>query len=332
MYGTNTCPSCVNQKQIFGDSFRYVNFINCDENLSLCKSKNITGYPTWEFASGEKYSGVIPLEFFASKTGCGQKAAATGLPPNNPAPTSMAIFMAAFLAGLISFLAPCLLPLLPSYFTVITGFTFKDLYGLNFSDIRKRAFGGSLLFVAGFSLIYTLLGATGSAVGLILRDQLNILLRLSGIILVFLGLIQIGLINFHMLNVDYAWRVQRRLTNLGLLTAFITGIIAALSWIPCITATLTPILLLAASKSTVLEGSILLFVFSLGLGTPFILTGIFFPSLVRSFQEHRQLLHFFSLLSGAVMIAFGITLTINLYPTYIALFRNIMAQIISLYK
>lgn len=330
MYGTLSCPSCQKQKDLFGDSVRYINFIDCDRYPALCKSKNIRGYPTWEFPNGEMLSGIIPLSYFAKKTNCETpiQQPTVSTPPKSPISSAeSAMFLAAFLAGLASFLAPCLLPLLPTYFTVITGFTFRDLYGLNYSDIRRRVIGSSFLFVAGFSLIYTLLGATGSWIGTFLQGELNILLRLNGFILIFLGLMQIGIINFHFLNFDYAWRVQKRLTNLGLITAFVTGMVAALSWIPCITPTLSPILLLAAGKPTVFAGSLLLFVFSMGLGTPFIITGLFFPQVVRSFQEHRKLLHALSIIAGIILVAFGITLAADYYQQYLSFIRSLINQL-----
>lgn len=237
------------------------------------------------------------------------------------------VLMSAYFAGLVSFLAPCLIPLLPSYFSVITGFTFQELYGLEHSQIRKRVIGSSMLFVLGFSLIYSLLGATGSLLGIFLRDQLNVLLRLSGFLMIFLGLTQLGIVNFEYFKFDYAWNIQRKLTKLGFLTAFITGMVAALSWIPCISPTLTPILILASSQSTVFEGSFLLFIFSLGLGTPFILSGLFFPTMVKSFKEHRRILHTLSILAGAVLIAFGLLLIFDYYRVFVAFIRLVVSKI-----
>lgn len=239
-------------------------------------------------------------------------------------PTDITL-IGAYGAGLVSFLAPCLLPLLPSYFSAITGFTFQDLYGMQFHHLRSRVVIGSVFFILGFSAVYSLLGATGSLVGQMLGGYLPILLRANGAILIFLGLMQLGVIHFAGLRFDSAWNVQRRLTRLSIVTAFVTGLVAALSWIPCITPTLTPILLLAASKQSAFEGSFLLFLFSLGIGTPFILTGIFFPYLIRSFQTHRNFFHVLSVAAGVVMVAFGFLLLLNFYALFINLIRNFIS-------
>lgn len=226
----------------------------------------------------------------------------------------------AFIAGLIGFFSPCLLPLLPSYFSVITGFTFKDLYGLNFDKIRSRVFLSSVFFVLGFALVYSLFGATGTIVGNFLHDQLEILLRFSGLFLIFLGLIQLGVVKLDILRFDYAWRVQRRVAKLGFLTAFLSGIALALIWIPCVGQVLAPILLLAAKSETAKKGIILLFVFSLGLGTPFLLLGLFFPTIFGFLRHHRRFFRILSLSAGALLILFGAILVLNQYQYFLNVF------------
>lgn len=219
----------------------------------------------------------------------------------------------AYFAGVTSFFAPCLLPLLPSYFSIITGFTFKDLYGLNFEKIRSRVFFSAVFFVAGFAVLFTLLGAAGYAIGTVIYTYEPVILRISGGILVFLGLLQIGVIHFEGLQYDYAWNVQRRLTRLGYVSAFLSGITIAIVWIPCTGSTLGAILLLAAQTTSVSQGSLLLFIYALGLGTPFLVLGLFFPAVFRVLKERRGLLHSLSLVAGFVMIIFGIVLVLGQY-------------------
>lgn len=225
--------------------------------------------------------------------------------------------ISAYIAGLISFLAPCLLPLLPSYFSAISGVTFQELYGLDDKSVRTRIIINSLLFVLGFSLIYTLLGATGSVVGIFLKEQFSLLLRIGGVLMILFGLSQLGLVHMNFLKFDYAWKIQKKLTNLGFISAFITGIVAAISWVPCIAATLTPILLLASSKTSVWEGSLLLFIFSLGIGTPFIIAGFLFPILYPKIQSNRHLFHRISLVAACITILFGILLVSDTYQFFV---------------
>lgn len=230
--------------------------------------------------------------------------------------------LSSYLAGLLSFLAPCLLPLLPSYFSALSGVTFQELYGLSDKSIRMRVIGNSFLFVAGFSLVYTLLGATGSTIGIFLRDQLNLLLRIGGIVMIFFGLSQLGIVHANFMKFDYAWNIQKKLTHLGFFSSFATGVVAAISWIPCISATLTPILLLASSKTTVWEGSFLLFIFSLGLGTPFIIAGFLFPSIYPKLQNHRRFFHIISMIAAGIAVAFGILLLSERYRDFVRIVRN----------
>lgn len=228
--------------------------------------------------------------------------------------------IAAFIAGLTGFFSPCLFPLLPSYFSVITGFTFKDLYGLNFNKIRGRVFLSSAFFVLGFALVYSLFGTTGTIVGNFLHDQLKILLRFSGLFLIFLGLIQLGVVKLDILRFDYAWRVQRRVAKLGFITAFFSGVICALVWIPCVGQVLAPILLLAAKAETAKRGIVLLFIFSLGLGTPFLLLGLFFPTIFGFLSRYRHFFRILSLFAGALLILFGAILVLNQYQFFLNLF------------
>ncbi|MBM3209546.1 cytochrome c biogenesis protein CcdA [Candidatus Shapirobacteria bacterium] len=225
--------------------------------------------------------------------------------------------IAAFSAGLISFFAPCVLPLIPSYFSVITGFTFSDLYGLNFEKIRARVFLSSLFFVFGFVLFFTLLGAVSTSIGRLLQEKLTLLTRLGGLFLIFLGLVQLQVIKFEPLQFDFAWRVQKRLAKLGYLTAFVTGVISGLAWVPCIGPILASILLLASREVTILRGLTLLATFSLGIATPFLLLGLFFPAIFTWIQNQRKLLHYLSLIAGAVLIFFGLVLVLNQYQILI---------------
>jgi len=231
--------------------------------------------------------------------------------------------IASFLAGLVSFFAPCLLPLFPTYFSVISGFTFSQLYGLDFDRVRGRVFVSSLFFVAGFSLVFTLLGATGSLVGKLLEEYLSWLLRLSGFLLLGLGAVQLGLVKIEPLRFDYAWNIQKKLTNLGFFTALITGIASAFSWIPCVGPLLAPIFLLAARSGTVGYGIVLLFVYSLGLTTPFLIAGLFFPLIVSTLQKYRKIFHFLSLAAGIILIGYGIVLILDKYNQFIQIFRPV---------
>jgi len=230
-------------------------------------------------------------------------------------------FYLAYISGLISFFSPCLIPLLPSYFAVITGFTLKDLYGLDYKSLRLRVFLSSLFFVAGFSLVYSLLGATGTLLGKYLNSSVPLLIRLSGLFLILLGLVQLGVIKLRGLEFDFAWNVQKKLARLGYLNAFITGIALALIWIPCVGQILTGMLILASNTETATQGLLLLLVFSLGLGTPFLLLGLFFPWVFPLINKNRKMLHYLNLGGGVLLIIFGVVLVANQYGYYLQLLK-----------
>lgn len=233
----------------------------------------------------------------------------------------------AYIAGLLSFFAPCLVPLFPTYFSVITGFTFADLYGLDFGKIRARVLVASLFFILGFTLVFTLLGATGSIIGKLIDTHLPILVRLSGVFLIVLGVAQMGILKFESMRFDFAWNIQKRLTKMGYLTAVVTGVASGLSWIPCVGPLLSPILLLAARSETVLSGSLLLFVYSLGIMLPFLVAGLFFPQVAANLHKYRHTLHYFSLATGIFLILFGLIL---LFEKYQIIINSINAATLSI--
>lgn len=310
MYGRAECSACAIEKSYFKESFQKIKYVDCLEEITLCEQKNIRSYPTWEDADGKKYRGAIPLDVLGQLSGCNESEDTATASGSNLTGGQL---LSAFIAGLLSFLAPCLIPLLPAYFSVITGFTFKELYGLDFERIRGRVFLSVVFFVLGFSLVFTILGATGSLVGRLLSEVLPVLLRFNGIVLIVLGLFQIGILKLPAWEFDYAWNVQRRFRDLGFITASVTGIAAALSWIPCVGPLLTSVLLISAQHDSVIHGTILLFIYSMGLTLPFIATGLYFPQVVRSMKEKRVLFHRLTIVGGIVLILFGIILTLGQY-------------------
>lgn len=236
-----------------------------------------------------------------------------------------------YVAGLLSFFSPCLVPLLPSYFSMITGFTFKDLYGLNDKDVKMRMFVSSVLFVVGFTIVYAILGATGTFIGKFIQKNINLLIQVSGLFLIVLGLIQLGVIHFKNLQYDFAWNVQKRLAHLGYASALITGIACALIWIPCVGQILTAVLIVASKETTALKGLVMLVVFSLGLGTPFLVLGLFFPSIYPLIQKYRKGFYIANKGTGVLMVLFGILLLINQYQIFIDLMKEATEFILNLF-
>lgn len=336
IYGTENCPNCKLQKEQFGSSFAYINYIDCDLQPAVCQAANIRGYPVWENSAGQQFPGAKRLPDLARISNCTSLNAPIS-PPNTPSPlrsliskstqlsvTNYQLLIAAFLAGLASFFAPCLLPLLPSYFSAVSGFTFKEIYGLTRSGVRRRLFVSTIFFVAGFSLVFSFLGATASAIGQFINSNLPMLLQISGLFLIVLGLIELGVIRFNALRFDFAWKIQKRLARFGFAAAVLTGTISALVWIPCIGPALGAILLLASKAGSASEGVILLFSYGLGIGAPFIVLSLAFPTVFDKLQKNRSALVWVSRLAGITMLAFGAVLIFQKYQIYITAFGRIV--------
>jgi cytochrome c-type biogenesis protein len=219
-----------------------------------------------------------------------------------------------FVAGLLSFLSPCVLPLVPAYLGYVSG--------LNVMEIKsgkggRRVVAGILAFVLGFSLVFTLMGLTASAVGVFLAKNKKVISVIAGILLIIFGLHLVGIMRIPFLDYEKKAHINVRSANLFL--SFLMGITFALGWTPCIGPTLSGILALAAISGTVLQGGILLFVYSLGLGIPFILSGILASKVFEFISRVRTLLRYFEIASGILLVALGILLITGLlaYLSYI---------------
>jgi len=174
---------------------------------------------------------------------------------------------AAVAGGLISFLSPCVLPLVPPYLSFLAGTTFDRL---NAGDgaVRRRAVLAALLFVAGFSTVFVLLGATASALGQVIRQYLDVLSTVAGVAIIVMGLHFLGIFRIGLLYREARFNVDK---PVGLWGAYVMGLAFAFGWTPCIGPVLAAILTVAGSEDSVSQGAILLAAYSAGLGIPFLL-------------------------------------------------------------
>lgn len=211
-------------------------------------------------------------------------------------------------AGLLSFVSPCVLPLLPAYLGYMTGLTADELQDRRDAATRAHILGRSLAFVIGLSLVFTLLGASASAAGRMLLQYQTIILRLAGVMVVILGLHTLGLIRIPLL-----YR-EKRLSFGGLgggtdgtyLGALLLGAAFAAGWTPCIGPFLAGLLALASQEQTVGRGMLLLFVYGLGLGIPFVLTGLALGTSLRLLRGVKARMQLLELVSGFVLVGMGL--------------------------
>jgi cytochrome c-type biogenesis protein len=215
----------------------------------------------------------------------------------------------AFVAGVVSFLSPCVLPLVPGYISMLSGASIEELKTGAGTGLVARVFRNSLAFVVGFSVVFITLGASATAVGRFLVVQRTIFNLVAGIIIIIFGLHLTGLMKIPFLYREA--RVSTGAPRRGLLGAFILGFAFAFGWTPCIGPILAGILALAATRDTVLQGMFLLAVYSAGLAIPFVLTGLGLGQFLELYGGFRRHLQIVEVLSGVLLIAIGLLMAFD---------------------
>lgn len=212
----------------------------------------------------------------------------------------------ALLAGAISFLSPCVLPLVPPYLCYMAGATVSDLTQASSEDgdakLRRKVVFHSLLFVLGFSVVFISLGASATAIGKLLLQWSDILAKIAGVIIIIMGLQFLGLFKFAFLQREA--RFQN--SGTGAIGTFVMGLCFAFGWTPCIGPILAPILGLAGSRETVGEGAFLLAVYSAGLGIPFVLSALFIGPFMRFLDRFKKYLGRVEQFVGVLLVLTGV--------------------------
>ncbi len=213
---------------------------------------------------------------------------------------------AAFLAGLLSFLSPCVLPLLPAYFTFITGLTVDELTSGNNAQIRKKVILSTTFFVGGFSLLFIFLGASASFLGSLISRYKIFIEMGGGVVIILFGLHLLGLLRIRRLQVEKRYHVREK--PLHLAGIFIVGMAFGAGWSPCIGPMLGSILIVAGSEETIWRGVALLAVYASGLAIPFLLISVFANFLLGFIKRATRLMGYINTIAGALLILVGIFL------------------------
>ncbi len=213
-------------------------------------------------------------------------------------PVSLGLAVA-FVAGLLSFLSPCVLPLVPSYVGFLTGMTLPEMTGR-----RRVALLHALLFVAGFSLVFVLLGASATALGGALKYYQAWIARVGGVLVILFGLVCLGVVKAGFLDQDRRLQLQHK--PVGYLGSALVGVAFGAGWTPCIGPVLGAILSLAATSDSVSRGMLLLGVYSAGLAVPFLLAAVAVESFLEWFQRFRRFLPWVMRVSGVLLILVGL--------------------------
>ncbi len=213
---------------------------------------------------------------------------------------------AVFLGGLISFLSPCVLPLMPPYLCYLAGSSLDELTGEGEMPpgVYRRIIIASLLFVAGFTTVFIFLGASASVIGQVLVGNLEWLAKVAGVIIIIMGLHFLGLFKIALLYREARYQGQIKTGTYG--GAYVMGLAFALGWTPCIGPVLAAILFVAASQDTVGQGMFLLAVYSLGIGLPFVLAALGAKTFMRFMGRFKKHIGTVEKTMGGLLVVTGI--------------------------
>src|SRR6266550_2756893 len=213
--------------------------------------------------------------------------------------------IAAFLAGLVSFLSPCVLPLVPGYVSLISGVGVEELK-LQEASVLRKVMLNSLAFIAGFSIVFVTLGAISTEVGQLAAQYKAVLARVAGVLIVVFGLHLTGIMRIKALYADKRLHsVKGGSTPWG---AFVIGFAFAFGWTPCVGPILAVILGFAAAQDSVAKGIFLLAIYSMGLAVPFLITSLGIGRFLKFYSRFRSHMHALEVASGALLIALGVLL------------------------
>lgn len=216
----------------------------------------------------------------------------------------------AFVAGLLSFLSPCVLPLIPSYITYITGLSFADLKEEHPAHlVRRKTVIHSLLFIAGFTLVFVAFGASATYLGGFVQEKVDLIRKIGGALIVIFGIHVTGFVHLGVLLGEKRITIHKK--PAGYAGSILVGIAFAAGWTPCIGPILASILMIAATEEKVYQGMVLLLSYSLGLGTPFFLSSLALNKFLAFFNRYKAMIRGFEIATGIFLIIVGILVFTN---------------------
>jgi cytochrome c-type biogenesis protein len=223
-------------------------------------------------------------------------------------------FLAAFVAGVLSFISPCVLPLIPGYLSYISGLTLDEMQGtgdtaMSFGAARRRVLAASIFFILGFSFVFICFGAAASVLGQYMLEKQRLLAKIAAVIVILFGLHTMGVLRIGWLYSEKRVQVEKKPTSL--FGAFFVGLAFAFGWTPCIGPILAGILAIAGTQQTVGQGVQLLAVYSAGLGLPFLLTAFAINQFFTVFKRIRKHYHLIEIISGLLLVLIGLLIFTN---------------------
>jgi len=219
-------------------------------------------------------------------------------------------FVMAFLAGVLTFFSPCILPLIPSYISYLTGVTFKELSDKSKDDrqkkVREKTVIHSLSFIIGFTIIFVILGTTATFLGKALYQVLPLLKKIGGIFIIFFSLVIMGVIKIPFLQKQKKLEYHKK--SVSTFGSIIVGMTFALAWTPCVGPILGSILIYASSQKSLVMGIKLLIAYSMGLAVPFFLSALLINSFISYVKKIERHMRKIEITAGVILLIFGIFL------------------------
>ena len=229
----------------------------------------------------------------------------------------------AFLAGLVSFVSPCVLPLVPAYLSLLTGESLEDLRENANASLRTRAIGHSLAFIAGFTIVFVALGLTASEIGGLLNAHRMLIAQIGGVVVIVLGLQMMGMIRIPFLMMDKRVHVAHERRTYW--TSGLVGIAFAAGWSPCIGPILGGILAIASQEQSA-QAVVLLLSYSLGLAVPFFLTALAIGAVLPALNRVKRFLPAIEFTAGLFLVIVGLVLVNNAFLTVAGWFYQFVPQ------
>ena len=219
-------------------------------------------------------------------------------------------YLLLFLEGIITFISPCILPMLPIYISYFAG---------SEGNQKFRAFRNAIAFVLGFTIIFSLMGAAASTVGVFFQQHMRIINLICGIVMIVFGINVLGLYPIKFLNNTYKISWNKDTKNMGIVGSFIFGSIFGIGWTPCVGPFLGSALMIASNSTKIVEGVLMLVVYSLGLGIPFILSALLIHLLAGVFQFIKSHYSIIKGISGVLLIVIGICMATGYLNVFLSL-------------
>ena len=234
-------------------------------------------------------------------------------------------YLMTFIEGLLTFVSPCVLPMIPMYLTYLIGENRDTEIKLDENKqtkketdkkqinkkSNKKLYLNSLFFILGFTVIFMLLGLFSSTLGVFLVKYKLYINIVFGVLLIIFGLNFIGIFKLGFLNTEK--KIKKEIRTFNILTSFLFGLVFALGWTPCVGPFLASAMMRAASKGTILIGGVLLAIYSLGIGIPFFLSAVFLAKLKSTFSFIKKHYKIINYISGAILIILGVLKVLNIY-------------------